>query len=32
MGEATRRSEWLVCSHDATFQVLFSAIGQKAGL
>ncbi|CAJ1431563.1 unnamed protein product [Effrenium voratum] len=30
MGEATRRSEWLVCSHDATFQVLFSAIGQKA--
>ncbi|CAJ1432753.1 unnamed protein product [Effrenium voratum] len=30
MGEATRRSEWLVCSHDATFQGLFSAIGQKA--
>ena len=25
---ATERQEWLVCSHDATYQVLFSAIGQ----
>ena len=25
---ATDHKEWLVCSHDATFQVLFSAIGQ----
>ena len=24
---ATERQEWLVCSHDATYQVLFSAIG-----
>jgi len=25
---AGERQEWLVCSHDATYQVLFSAIGQ----
>ena len=25
---AIERQEWLVCSHDATYQVLFSAIGQ----
>lgn len=25
---ATERHEWLVCSHDATYQILFPAIGQ----